>query len=139
MPDEQPLFVGVPDPIDLRKDLLNSSKVLLSSLKKYEDYNERKKEKAKYVADLVKLVKEINLLNRRVKQLLPKAKLKPGMIKQPARAIPPKVSHIAVMEAAEKKPEGKKEAPARVIKEKSKLAHLEDELAQVEQKLAKLG
>ena len=143
MPDEQLLYMGVPDPLDLRKDLLNSSKILLGSLKKYENYNEMKKEKAKYVAELAKTFKELNILNRRIKQLLPKAKLKPGMIRQPTRPIAPKISPAAIMAAAEerhvKKPEAKAAAPApKIIREKSKLAHLEDELAQVEQKLKKL-
>jgi len=145
MPDEQPLYIGVPDPLDLRKDILNSSKVLISTLKRYEDYNEMRKSKRGYYGDLAKVVKEINLLNKRFKQLMPKAKLKPGMIRQPPRPIAPTVSNIAVRAGADKVPVNEKanapkELPApRMIKEKSRLAQLEDELAQVESKLNTLG
>jgi len=138
MPDEEPLFVGVPDSVALRKDLLNASKSLLSSLRGYEKFNAIKNEKERYTSELVRAVKEINMLNRRIKQLLPKTRLKPGMIKKPV-PVPPRIARemprpAEMMEA--KKPA--RPAPSGIIEEKTRLAKLEDELAEVEEKLAKL-
>ncbi len=115
MPGEEPLYVGIADPVDLRKDLLNASRILISSLKEYEKFNAIKEEKSQYLSEFTKTVREINILNRRIKQLMPKTRIKPGMIKKPMRP-----------------------APSRIIDEKTKLAHLEDELVEVEEKLAKL-
>jgi hypothetical protein len=65
------------------------------------------------------------------------------MIRQPTRPIAPKISPAAIRQAAEERHLEKKEAKAvpmpKIIGQKSKLAQLEDELAQVEQKLKKLS
>ena len=143
MPDEEPLYMGVPDPLDLRKDILNSSRMLLSSLKRYEGYTETTKEKERYVAELAKKIKELNILTKRMKQMMPKAKLKPGMIKLPPKPIAPKTRETTPtgnwQKPMQKPQEKQKEAPLpSIIREKSRLAQLEDELAQVEQKLKNL-
>lgn len=110
MADEEPLYVGVPDPFDLRKGILTSSKDIINSLKRYENFIAIKKEKMKHTVEIVKIMKEISSLTRKLKLTMPKstARLKP-------------VSEAVVSE--------------RIIEEKTELARLEDELAGVEEKL----
>ena len=124
MKEEEPLYVGILDPVDLRKDLLNSSKVLITSLRKYETFNTIREGKEAKFAELRKIIREIEILNRRLKQILPKTHLKPKMKEEePAEPLMPirKIVERPVM--------------PRIIKEKTRLAELEDELAKVEEKL----
>jgi len=83
MAEEEPLYVGIFDPVDLRRDLLNSSKVIITSLRKYEQFVAVRDEKTRYMAALAKTFREISALNRRLMQLMPKTKIKPGMIRKP--------------------------------------------------------
>ncbi len=130
MADEEPLYVGVFDPIDLRKDLLNSSKVIITSLRKYEQFIFARDEKAKCLAALSRVFREINAFNKRLMHLMPKTKIKPGMIKrpEPEEQVRPRVmKHVGRRMPVE--------PTETVIKEKTRLAELEDELAGVEEKL----
>lgn len=111
MAEEEPLYVGITEPVDIRKDLLNSSRTILSSLKRYEDIVSIKKEKEKIIREIKKNLKEIAVLDKKLKQHMPKP--------FPAAASAPKP-----------------EAPqSTMIGEKTRLAELEDELARVEEKL----
>ncbi len=133
MADEEPLYVGVFDPVDLRKDLLNSSKVIITSLRKYEQFISARDEKAKCLAALSMVFREINVLNKRLMHLMPKTKIKPGMIKRPEleeQIRPRVVKHVGRRAPAE--------PAAMVIKEKTRLAELEDELVGIEEKLGKI-
>ena len=112
---EDPLYVGVADPVGLRKDLLNSSKLIIGSLKKYEIFHVLREEKGKYVSDLKKSLREINMLTRRLKQMLPKTSIQPQ----------PKLPEFEEEEAIQ----------PRIIKEKTRLAELEDELAKIDERL----
>ncbi len=111
MANEESMYVGLIDPVDLRKDLLNSSKIIISSLRKYEAFQQLRAEKETRVSELRKSVREINILIKRLKQMLPETAAGPADISVP---------------------EMRSEA---IIGEKTKLADLEDELAKVEEKL----
>jgi hypothetical protein len=113
MAEEEPLYVGVPDPFDLRKGLLTSSKDIITSLKRYEKFIEIKREKMKHTLEIVKIMKEISSLTRKLKQAMPKTRVRPR--------IRPEVPFSS-----------------RIIEEKTKLAELEDELVRVDEKLGKL-
>jgi hypothetical protein len=113
MKDEEPLFVGVPDPFDLRKGILTSSKDIINSLKRYEKFIAIKKEKMKHTVEIVKIMKEISSLTRKLKLDMPKTHVKPRQM-----------------------PEAN--FSDKIIQEKTKLVELEDELASVEEKLSRM-
>ncbi|MBN2111612.1 hypothetical protein JW707_00780 [Candidatus Woesearchaeota archaeon] len=113
MKDEEPLFVGVPDPFDLRKGILTSSKDILNSLRRYENFIAIKKEKMKHTVEIVKIMKEISSLTKKLKLEMPKTS---AMLKAKPRI----------------------EFPEKIIEEKTKLAELESELANVEEKLNRM-
>ena len=102
---EEPLFAGITEPTELRRELLNSSKMVIDSLRRFERISIIRDQKMWFVAELTKIVREINTLNRKLCQSLPKTNVKPKPI------------------------------PTKIIEEKTKLADLEDELARVEEKL----
>jgi len=128
MPDEELLYVGVYNPVNLRKDVLNSSRLVLSSLQKYEKFVGIKEKKAALIVQLARIVKDINALNKRLIQFMPKTKIKPGMIKKHEEAAPKVVKHVGRVPPAMTKS----------IQEKTRLTELEDELASVEEKLGGL-
>jgi hypothetical protein len=113
MADEEPLYVGLVDPVDLRKDILNSSRIIISSLRKYEAFQQLRTEKEKKIIELRKSLREINILVKRIKQMMPKSALKQMPMQSPAPSTPSE----------------------EIIGEKTRLAELEDELAKVEEKL----
>ena len=114
MSEGEPLFVGIPEPTGLRKDILNSSKDIITSLRKYDDFSSIRQEKAKHIFEVLKLIKEIDSLNRKLKQAMPKTAVQPG-IRRPEIPI-----------------------SSKIIREKTRLADLEQELAKVEEKLGKI-
>ena len=113
MTDEEPLFVGVPDPFDLRKGLLTSSKDLLNSLRRYENFMTIKKEKMKYTLEIVKIMKDISSMTRKLKISFPKT-------------------------TARLKVRTEGQVSENIIEKKTKLAELESELASVEEKLGRI-
>jgi len=69
---EDMFFVGIPDATELRRQLLSNSKTAIGILRDYEEYSELRAEKLSAVIQLKKKVDEIIVLNRRIKNLLPK-------------------------------------------------------------------
>ena len=128
MSDEEPLYVGVYNPVNLRKDVLTSSRLILSSLQKYEKFVGIKEKKAELIVQLARTVKEINSLNKRLMQFMPKTKIKSVTIKKSEEVVPKVVKHVGKIPPAMNKS----------IEEKTRLAELEDELASVEEKLGGL-
>ena len=91
MPEE--LFAGITEPTELRRELLNSTISIIRD------------QKMQFLSELTKVMREINTLNKKLGQGLPKTNVKA------------------------------KPVATKIIEEKTKLADLEDELARVEQKL----
>ena len=70
---EQDLFfVGIRDSVELRKELLLSSKNVLDSLRKYEQYKVIKDQKFQYVAELKRVFDELLVLNKKLRGKMPK-------------------------------------------------------------------
>ena len=103
MPEE--LFAGITEPTELRRELLNSTKMVIDSLKKFESISIIRDQTMQFLSELTKVMREINTLNKKLGQGLPKTNVKA------------------------------KPVATKIIEEKTKLADLEDELARVEQKL----
>ncbi|MEM4263570.1 MAG: hypothetical protein QW666_01580 [Candidatus Woesearchaeota archaeon] len=115
-------FVGIKDPLRTRRDLLSSSKVILDSLKKYDDFVSAREEKQKYIFELKRVIDELMVLNKKLRAHLPKTPLK-----------------VPELEMQKVKVKGKK---AKTVKAettaKSKLDLLEQELSKVESRLKAL-
>lgn len=127
---EQDLFfVGIRDSVELRKELLLSSKNVLDSLRKYEQYKVIKDQKFQYIAELKRVFDELLVLNKKLRAKMPKVPGKtpsfPGAKESPAEEEPAKQSS---------------KQPVKIERQEklSKLDLLEQELARVEERLGRL-
>ena len=112
---KQNFFVGITDPVRTRRNLLNSSKEIIDSLKRYERYEIIKKTKHEYVLELKKIIDELVVLNKKLRNHMPKEQIAKQHIHQKPRKIRIK--------------------KARDNTSQTKLAELESELAKIEGKL----
>ena len=76
-------FVGIKNPSNARRLLLNSSKDVLDALKDYENFEDLKAEKAKHIIELKRVLDEILVLNKKLKTHIPKTPLA-GPAKRPS-------------------------------------------------------
>lgn len=122
--EENPLFVGITNSGELRRNILECSKDILESLKEYEKVKSVKEEKQKLIQKFREDIKAISRLINRLKTNLPK--VKEVGIKKPEKEI---------VEKQEKPKVIKVEKP----KEKTELERLESELNDIEGKLNTLS
>jgi multidrug efflux pump subunit AcrA (membrane-fusion protein) len=130
--EESVFYVGIKDPIEIRRSLLESAKEMLQYLQRAEKFKEVRREKEVQISKLKETVQEIQSLVRKLKSELPKAGL---------RAVPPHEEHKK--KAVKKKTKAVKEekaAPVKVEKPKemTELEKLEAELGEIEGRLTKL-
>lgn len=69
-------FVGVAEPIQVRKEILGCTKDVIGTLKRFEKFKALRREKAETVARLKTLFDEIALLSNKLRQLMPKTRLR---------------------------------------------------------------
>src|SRR3989338_6065060 len=113
MKSDAEVFVGLRNIVDIRKELLNSSKSAVELLKGYEELKLLRTQKLQNIIQLYKLLTQISALNKQFRNSLPKVILQ----KFPAEI------HEPVFE----------ESSVEISKfKKSKLEVLEDELAAIE-------
>ncbi|MBW3014979.1 hypothetical protein KY330_01000 [Candidatus Woesearchaeota archaeon] len=130
-------YVGVKDPIEIRRTLLESSKEMVHAMQRYERFKEVRKEKIDEVQNLKEIISEIKKLANKLKQLLPETELR-------IKANKEKVNMLKKKSANKQKTEIKKaqviEKPLVMPKPRatSELEKLEAELANIENKLGKL-
>ena len=119
---QESFFVGLNDPIGMRRSLLETSKELIEAMKKYEGFKAKREEKLKNMEELGKVIRSASRMVSRIKGSLPTMHLK------------------AAPEIKEKpEPEEKPAAPRKPEpKDMSELAKLEAELADIEGKLNNL-
>jgi hypothetical protein len=117
--EEQPFFVGVRNPTEMRKDILVTSKDIIMSLKNYEQINDIRTQKVEMTSALKDRVKEAKMLLNQLVALVPKTKLHA----KPDKQIKRKLEKDIVMV--------KKDA-------NSELDKLERELADIENKIGGL-
>jgi hypothetical protein len=111
---DEPLYVGILEPVELRKSLLLSSKSLLTVLRNRGRFAELREQKQTLVFELKKTVDELLSLNRKLRNYLPKGVSAPVQREESVRQ--------EVIEAPER----------------SGLDVLEEELAKIEEKLTGL-
>lgn len=117
------VFVGVADVVSLRRDILNSSKNVITSLRAYEKYKGLRREKLRRILELCHVLAEINGLNNKLMAALPKV----GFER-------PVESFVARVPLSAK--EDRVFAP---VETKSKIYLLEKELDAIESKLSSLS
>ena len=123
MAEEEPLYVGIEDQTGVRKQLLFSSRKVITALQKYEKLKDLQRQQVEETFEFRKIIEEIAVLNRKLKNELPKTRM---------RAPPKAKPKAAPKSAAKKKVKTLKPRP------KSKLDVLEEELGKIESKLSRL-
>jgi hypothetical protein len=116
--EDELFFVGIRDPIELRKELLTSSKNLIDSLRRYEAYKDVKEEKLQNIMGLKRVFDELLVLNKKLRNKLPQI---------PIKASP------TIMREERASVKGK---PIKMSR--NKIDVLEDELAKIEERLGSL-
>ncbi len=124
---EEPLFVGVRGPLEIRRNLLEASRGVVESLKRYETLKVTREKKMVAVTNLKKDIKDISKLVFKLRASLPTVTVKPPPIAKE------KAITVVKKEPVVKK-FVKKVAPV-VKKPKTELDKLEDELSDIESKL----
>jgi polyhydroxyalkanoate synthesis regulator phasin len=118
--EEELFFVGIRDPIELRKELLTSSKNLIDSLRRYEAYKDIKEEKLQHVMELKHVFDELLVLNKKLRNRLPRIPIK----------TPP------VMREMPEPRQIQKGKPVKLTR--NKIDVLEEELSKIEERLGSL-
>ncbi|MFH1053317.1 MAG: hypothetical protein V1740_02760 [Candidatus Woesearchaeota archaeon] len=113
---EEMFFVGIPNPNEIRRYLLESSKSMIQSLKKYEELKKIREEKVLQMNKFNQIMKQIDLLNKRLKKEFPKISVRL-----------PSISLNEGEKVVVKKVKG------------GELDQLENELADIESKLNDMG
>lgn len=73
---KEPLFIGIPNSVSVRRGILLSSKDLIDSLKKYEGLVDLRLRRQNYVVEFKRVVDELLVLNRKLRSHLPKTQLR---------------------------------------------------------------
>jgi septal ring factor EnvC (AmiA/AmiB activator) len=112
-------YVGIREPIESRRFLLECSKEVIKSLQKYERFRNIRAEKIKHIMELKNLMLDINKQNQELKDKLPKTRLTGSF---------------------EKKKSSKKIEKSKITlkKRNTELDKLENELNAIEEKLSSL-
>lgn len=123
----EPYFIGIGDPVELRKQILEPTREVIQFLQSYEQFQKTKEEKAHVILQLQDDLKAIKTGVNKLKRLLPKSKLKTIKTKKPS-------TRKEIKE--EKKFSPAKPKPVSVPPE---LVSLEKELGEIEKKLGTLS
>lgn len=65
------LFVGIPEPLDVRRNLLESSKEVIKCLQTYEKLSAIREQKLKYIKEMKRVSAELDMLITKLKQKIP--------------------------------------------------------------------
>jgi hypothetical protein len=77
---ESEFFVGVYDPIDVKRNLLESSREVIKSMQSYEVLTHLRKEKLKHYRKMKSVMEELDLLMDKLDKVLPKAQLRKATV-----------------------------------------------------------
>ncbi len=126
-----PFYVGIRDPTAVRKELLMGARDALTSLKRYEVQREIRRAKVETLFELRTVMEELMVLNRKLRQALPKTTIKAEVVRpQPKKPTHPPQHH--------KTATPNKKAEAVPPKQKDQLETLQDAMSRVEEQLRDL-
>jgi len=125
--EEDLFFVGINDPVSLRREILLSTKNSIFFLKKNEEIKELRIKKIEKIMQFKNDMKELNALMNKLKEKLPKAKIR---LKSDSNAR----AREGKMERREIKTKLVRSEPKKI----SELEKLEFELTDIEKKLERL-
>jgi hypothetical protein len=134
--EEDPYFVAIKNPLELRRQILESSKKTLYCLQNYQRMLIIRQEKAKQMATLRESIRELGYLNKKFNQKLPayyellEKKVEEEETKDTKES---KEKPVPVVAPVSKKPLKKP------VREKTELEKLEESLSTIEGKLKTLG
>ena len=134
---EEVFYVGVKDPIEIRRSLLESSKEIVQYLQRAERFKATRTEKAEQIAKLKQTMREITSLTRKLKTALPKTQIRARLHKHEEEVLKEELIEKNIEAAKEKdkvEEEEIKEKPAGM----SELEKLETELGEIESRLTKM-
>ena len=81
-------FVKIDEPMTLRKNLLGTSRDVIISLKKYDDFRDIRTEKVEYILKLGSIIDDINMLLSRLKSSMPTETIRQEQKKEAKKAEP---------------------------------------------------
>lgn len=117
MAETKGFYVGVKEPISLRRNLLESSKAIVQSLRDYEKLKLIREERHKKILEFKDKINEVLILIAGLKEDLPRHRLK---------------EHVYVKSKAEKTKKGKTK---KVEIKRDEIERLEQDLAEIESRL----
>lgn len=132
-------YVGIRDPIEIRRSLLESSKDMVHSLQRFERFKEVRKEKLEELNEVRKTMNVVKKLMSQLKKTLPDAPSVRVELGQEKRKVELKKHKKATTKNSSKKKVKPVEVKERVSpKEMNELEKLEAELSAIEGKLSRL-
>ena len=134
------LYVGVKNPIEMRRTILETTKDSVEMLQKYEKFRAVREEKIATIKQLQEQIKDITKIVTKLKTALPTVDIRIRLHKEQEKV---EAEKKAAKQAAEKpkKKEAKQKKQAatpKKTKELSDLEKLEAELSHLEQRLGKI-
>ena len=138
-PKKEPYFIGLGDPVELRRNVLEPTREVIQFLQSYEEFKKVKEEKTFTIGLLKEDLKEIKTTINKLRRLLPRSKLKAertyGRIKKEIES-----EHPELKPKPEPKPEPVPEPePEPLPPAHPELDSLEKELGEIEKKLGSLS
>lgn len=112
-------YIGIKDPVELRRNLLETSKHLIQFLKRQEEIKELRTGKAQLIIQLKEETEDITKLMMKLRRSLPKTKIRAAALD-------------------EKKEPAEKTATVKSGKDATELDKLESELVEIENRLGTL-
>lgn len=116
-------YSPINQPKTVRSSLLNNAKLIVECLKGFNSLKDIRAEKIKYLFELRRLVEELSVLNKKLKEKFPKTSAKPGDV-VPGKIVIKKGEKIIREDV--------------LSSEKNRIQILEEELSKIESKLSSL-
>jgi hypothetical protein len=73
---EDDYFIGIYDPLDVRRNILESSRHIIKSLECHDTIEKIRHEKVKSLKEMRKVMSELELLSTKLKQRMPKTNIR---------------------------------------------------------------
>jgi hypothetical protein len=148
--EEEAFYVGIKDPIGMRRSILESSKDIVQYLQRAERFKAVRAEKTEQILKLKELSKDIGKLIRKIRSSLPKTKMRISLYEREQRIKREEAAENKKKAAKKKAKEGSKKK-AEVPQKKeiippeekkqglSELEKLESELGEIESRLGRMS